>query len=69
MVKYQDAIEYWRISKWDFAVWFLAFACTTLLGVTGGILISIAACVIQLLVQQALPAAAVLAGVPGTEVL
>jgi sulfate permease, SulP family len=66
MITFQTARRLFTVSKVDFTLWCIAFVFTSLLGVTGGIVISIVMSMLLLIKYQARPAARVLGVLKGT---
>jgi len=68
MINFQTARKLYAVSKEDFGLWVIAFVATSVLGVTWGIAVSIAASVILLVKFQARPATRILGKLPNTSV-
>ncbi len=66
MVDYEEAIYLWRVHKFDFGVWFLAFIGTLFLGVELGLSLAIGISLLLVVFESAYPHTAVLGRLPGT---
>eukprot|EP00004_Rigifila_ramosa_P010559 TRINITY_DN2246_c0_g1_i1.p1 TRINITY_DN2246_c0_g1~~TRINITY_DN2246_c0_g1_i1.p1 ORF type:complete len:646 (+),score=164.33 TRINITY_DN2246_c0_g1_i1:1-1938(+) len=66
LVAYDDGKRLWKINKEEFAIFFLTFLLTAILGVQNGLLLSFATSVVVLLVRMARPQIVMLALDPQT---
>jgi sulfate transporter 4 len=66
LVDYAEAIYLWRVHKFDFCVWMVAFIGTLFLGVEMGLGISVGISLLLVIFESAFPHTAVLGRLPGT---
>jgi sulfate transporter 4 len=65
---YPEAIFLWKVNKFDFTVWMLAFLGSLFLGVEIGLAISVALSLLIVIYESAYPHTAVLGRLPGSAV-
>lgn len=63
---YSEAIYLWRVHKFDFSVWMVAFLGTLFLGVEMGLGISVGISLLLVIFESAYPHTAMLGRLPGT---
>ena len=68
LIYYDEAIYVWKIHKFDFGVWMVAFLGTLFLGVEIGLAIAVAVSLMLVIYESAFPHTAVLGRLPGTTV-
>ena len=66
LVDYSEAIYLWRVHKFDFSVWLVAFLGTLFLGVELGLGLSVGISLLLVIFESAYPHTAVLGRLPGT---
>lgn len=66
LVDYSEAIYLWRVHKFDFSVWMVAFIGTLFLGVELGLGISVGISLLLVIFESAYPHTAMLGRLPGT---
>jgi sulfate transporter 4 len=66
LVDYSEAIYLWRVHKFDFSVWMVAFLGTLFLGVEMGLGISVGISLLLVIFESAYPHTAMLGRLPGT---
>ena len=66
MVDYDEAIYLWKVHKFDFGNWMLAFIGTLFLGVELGLGIAVGISLLLVVFESAYPHTAVLGRLPGT---
>ena len=66
LVDYSEAIYLWRVHKFDFSVWMVAFIGTLFLGVEEGLGISVGISLLLVIFESAYPHTATLGRLPGT---
>mmetsp|Transcript_28564 Transcript_28564/g.47552 ORF Transcript_28564/g.47552 Transcript_28564/m.47552 type:complete len:94 (+) Transcript_28564:2-283(+) len=66
MFDYNEAIYLFKVHKFDFSVWIVAFLGTLFLGVEFGLAIAVAVSVIIVVYESVYPHTAVLGRLPGT---
>lgn len=66
MVDYPEAIYLWKVHKFDFGVWMIAFLGTLFLGVELGLGIAVVLSLLLVIFESAYPHTAVLGRLPGT---
>ena len=66
LVDYSEAIYLWRVHKFDFSVWSVAFLGTLFLGVELGLGLSVGISLLLVIFESAYPHTAVLGRLPGT---
>ena len=66
LVDYSEAIYLWRVHKFDFSVWMVAFLGTLFLGVEMGLGLSVGISLLLVIFESAYPHTAVLGRLPGT---
>eukprot|EP00804_Cyclotella_cryptica_P020977 CCRYP_009304-RA/>CCRYP_009304-RA protein AED:0.02 eAED:0.02 QI:74/1/1/1/1/1/2/72/780 len=66
LVDYTEAIYLWRIHKFDYSVWMVAFIGTLFLGVELGLGLSVGISLLLVIFESAYPHTAVLGRLPGT---
>lgn len=66
LVDYSEAIYLWRVHKFDFSVWMVAFLGTLFLGVEMGLGIAVGISLLLVIFESAYPHTAVLGRLPGT---
>jgi sulfate transporter 4 len=65
---YPEAIYLWKVNKFDFAVWMIAFIGSLFLGVEIGLAISVCISLLLIIYESAFPHTAVLGRLPGSNV-
>ncbi len=68
LVDYPEAIYLWKVYKFDFAVWMLAFFGTLFLGAELGLAMAVGISLLLVIFESAYPHAAVLGRLEGTHV-
>lgn len=68
LLDYEEAIYLWRVHKFDFGVWMVAFLGTMFLGVEIGLAIAVGVSLLLVTYESAYPHTAVLGRLPGTTV-
>lgn len=66
LVDYPEAIYLWKVHKFDFGVWMIAFLGTLFLGVELGLGIAVVLSLLLVIFESAYPHTAVLGRLPGT---
>jgi sulfate transporter 4 len=66
LVDYTEAVYLWRVHKFDFSVWMVAFIGTLFLGVELGLGLSVGISLLLVIFESAYPHTAVLGRLPGT---
>lgn len=66
LVDYTEAIYLWRVHKFDYSVWMVAFIGTLFLGVELGLGLSVGISLLLVIFESAYPHTAVLGRLPGT---
>lgn len=66
LVDYSEAIYLWRVHKFDFFVWMIAFLGTLFLGVELGLGLAVGISLLLVIFESAYPHTAVLGRLPGT---
>ena len=66
LVDYAEAVYLWRVHKFDFSVWMVAFIGTLFLGVEMGLGLSVGISLLLVIFESAYPHTAVLGRLPGT---
>lgn len=68
LLDYPEAIYLWKVNKFDFAVWMIAFIGSLFLGVEIGLAISVCISLLLIIYESAFPHTAVLGRLPGSTV-
>ena len=68
LIYYDEAVYIWRVHKFDFCVWIIAFVGTLFLGVQIGLAIAVAVSLSLVIYESAFPHTALLGRLPGTTV-
>lgn len=67
LVNWREAVHLWKVDRRDFAMMFLTFAATLVLGIEQGILVGVFASLAALVYETSRPHAAMLGRLPGTD--
>mmetsp|Transcript_21792 Transcript_21792/g.70505 ORF Transcript_21792/g.70505 Transcript_21792/m.70505 type:complete len:827 (-) Transcript_21792:116-2596(-) len=68
LIAYDVAAELWRVKKWDFVLWFVAFLGTLFIGPLQGIGIAVLLSLVVIIYEAVRPQLTILWRVPGTSI-